>query len=222
MFEPMTKCMIFLCIMFSSSACAQPGSPVDDTPREVLYPYRDKSGEFGYADENLHIQIEPQYKSASVFTEHGFAVITDSKDKKGVIDQNNKLIIAPEYDVIHLHTLEDFTLAEVHESYYTRWRFWEWKFLPGFNLMGTGNDNRLFDTKVKRLKKTVFVLGDKPRKVRSERLTDNGYTVDKYFNISTLDSNQVLIDHRLYNIDLKSAHFLADGIREPLTEHTFA
>lgn len=214
--------MIFLCIMLSSSACAQPGSPVDDTPREVLYPYRDKSGRFGYADENLHIRIEPQYKTASLFTGHGFAVITDSKDKKGVIDQNNKVIIAPEYDVIQLHVLENFTIAEVHESYYTRWRFWKWKFLPGFNLMGGGNDNRLFDTKVKRVKKTVFVLGDKTRKIRSEQITNDGFITDKYFDISTLDSNQVLIDHRLYNIDIKGPHFLSEGIMEPLTEHTFA
>jgi len=208
--------------MFSSSACAQPGSPVDDTPREVLYPYRDKSGEFGYADENLHIRIEPQYKTASLFTEHGFAVITDSKDKKGVIDQNNKVIIAPEYDVIQLHVLENFTIAEVHASYYTRWRFWKWKFLPGFNLMGGGNDNRLFDTKVKRLKKALFVFGDKTLKVRSEQLTDNEYPVDNYFDIITLDNNQVLIDHRLYNIDPNGAHFLAEGVKEPLTAHTFA
>ncbi|SEH99610.1 WG containing repeat-containing protein [Paenimyroides aquimaris] len=207
--------------MLSSNACAQTRSPVDDTPHEVLYPYRDKSERFGYADENLHIQIEPQYKNASLFTEHGFAVISDSLNKKGVIDQNNKLIIVPEYDVIHLHTLEDFTLAEVHKSYYTRWRFWEWKFLPGFNLMGTGNDNRLFDTKVKRLKKTVFVLGDKPRKVRSERLTNKGYT-DKYFDVSTLDSNQVLINGRLYDIRAKGARFIASGIIDPLTVYTFA
>jgi len=222
MFDPMTKFMVLLCVLLTGSACAQQQQPVSDRLQETLYPYRDKSGKFGYADENMHIKIAPQYKRASLFTGQGFAVITDSLDKQGVIDQNNKVIIDPEYDAIQLHTLEDFTLAEVHESSYTRWRFWEWKFLPGFNLMGTGNDNRLFDTKVERLKKTLFILGYKPRKIRSERLTDNGYTVDKHFDISTLDSNQVLIDGRLYNIDLKGAHFLTDGIREPLTEHTFA
>lgn len=213
--------MVLLCVLLTDSACAQP-QPASDRLQERLYPYRDKSGKFGYADENLHIKIEPQYKRASLLTGQGFAVITDSLDKQGVIDQNNKLIIASEYDVIHLHTLEDFTLAEVHESFYTRWHFWEWKFLPGFNLMGTGNDYRLFDTKVKRLKKTVFILGDKPRKIRSERTTDDRFITDKHFDIRTLDSNQVLIDGRLYNVDLKGAHLLSDGIRDSLTEHTFA
>lgn len=224
MFEPMYKFMVLLLTMISGSACAQTGSPVDDTSHEALYPYRDKSGKFGYADENLDIKIDPQYKRASLFTGQGFAVVTDSLDREGVIDQNNNLILAPGYDDIHLHALEDFTIAEVHKSYYTRWRFWEWKFLPGFNLMGGGNDNRLFDTKVERFEKILFILGDKPRKIRSERLTDNKriHTEDKYFDIRTLDSNQVLIDQRLYNIDLKGVHFLSEGIKEPLTEHNFA
>ena len=218
----MTKCIFYLGIMLSSSACAQTGLPVDVTPQEALYPYRDASGKFGYADENLHIRIEPQYKSASLFTGHGFAVITDSLDKKGVIDQNNKLIIAPDYDAIQLHVLEDFTLAEVLKFYYSRGRFWEWKFLPGFNLMGAGNDSRLFDTKVKRVKKTVFVLGDKTRKIRSERITDGGFITDRYFDISTLNNNQVVIDGRLYDIRTRGARSIASGIIEPLTEHTFA
>lgn len=216
--------MVLLCAMLAGSACAQEQQPISDRLQETLYPYRDKSGKFGYADENLHIKIEPQYKRASFFTGQGFAVVTDSLDREGVIDQNNNVILAPGYDAIHLHALEDFTIAEVLKSYYNRWRFWEWKFLPGFNLMGGGNDKRLFDTKVERFRKTLFILGHKPRKVRSERLTDNNrtHTEDKYFDIRTLDSNQVLIDQRLYNIDLKGAHLLSEGIKEPLTEHTFA
>lgn len=221
MFELMTKFTVFVCAMLIGSASAQTGSPIDVTSQGALYPYRDKSGKFGYADENLHIKIAPQYKHASLFTGQGFAVVTDSLNREGVINQNNSVILAPEYDDIHLHALEDFTIAEVHKSYDTRWRFWDWKFLPGFNLMGGGNDNRLFDAKVKRIAKTVFVLGDKPRKVQGERLTDKGYA-EKYFNISTLDSNQVLIDHKLYNIDVKDAHSVSDDIIEPLTEHTFA
>src|SRR5690606_24034081 len=109
----MTKCIFYLGIMFSSSACAQTGLPVDVTPQEALYPYRDASGKSGYADEYLYIRIAAQYKSASLFTGHGFAVITDSLDKKGVIGQNNKLIIARDYGAIQLHVLEDFTWAEV-------------------------------------------------------------------------------------------------------------
>lgn len=213
--------MISLCVLFSSSACAQQKPPVTEPLHEALYPYRDKSGRFGYADENLHIRIEPQYKMASLFTVQGFAVVTDSLDKKGVIDRNNQVIIAPAYDNIQLHVLKDFTLAEVLNTYDTRWRFWEWKFLPGFNIMGSGNDNRLFDTQVDRLKKTVFLLGDKSQKIRSERHTARGHT-KKYFDIHTLDSNQILIDGQLYDIRAKGAHLIASGIKDPLAEQTFA
>lgn len=167
--------MVLIGIILISNVCAQQESPVSKTLHTALYPYRDKSGRFGYADENLHIRIEPQYKMASLFTEHGFAVITDSLDRKGVIDKSNRVVLTPDYDHIQLHPVADFTLAEVFTSYYTRWRFWEWKFLPGFNLMGSSRDNRLFDTKVKRLKKSVFILGYKNRKVWCKRMTDAGY-----------------------------------------------
>src|SRR5699024_6602986 len=210
----MKKLMILLCVLFSSSVYSQHGLPASEVQHQTLYPYRDKSGKFGYADENLQIHIEPQYKKVELFSKQGFAVITDSLDRKGVIDKNNKVIIAPGYDAIQLHVLEDFTLGEVLKTYYTRWRFWEWEFLPGFSFMGAGGDGRLFDTKVKRIKKTVFILGDKSRKIRSKRLTP-AY-INTYFDIKTLDSNHVLIDDRLYDIGANGARFIASRIKEPL------
>lgn len=216
----MMKHMILLYILFSSNACAQPKLSVNNTSNEILYPYRYKSGKFGYVNDSLQTRIEPQYTHAELFTEHGFAVITDSLDKKGIIDKNNKVIIEPNYDAIRLHVLEDFTLGEVLKTYYTRWRFWEWEFLPGFSFMGSGGDGRLFDTKVKRVKKTVFILGDRSRKVRRKRLTSTYF--NKYFDIRTLDSNHVLIDDRLYDIGANGARFIASGIKEPLTQQTFS
>lgn len=217
----MKKLMILLCVLFSSSACSQHGLPASEVQHQTLYPYRDKSGKFGYVDDNLQFHIAPQYKMASLFTEQGFAVITDSLNRKGVIDKSNHIIIPPEYEYLRLFALNDFTLAAVYNFYYTRWRFWDWKFLPGFSIVGSSGDSRLFDTKVKRIKKTVFILGDKPQTARSERLTDKGY-VNKYFDINRLDSNQVLIDDRLYDIRAKSAHFIASGIKEPLSQQTFS
>lgn len=213
----MCKFMILLGMMISHIACAQQ----EPIAKEQLYPYLDREGQFGYVDENLQMRIQPQYKTASLFTEQGFAVITDSLDRKGVIDKNNKVIITADYDAIQLYALNNATIAEVYRYYYTRWRFWEWEFLPGFSFMGSGDDGRLFDTKVKRLKKTVFVLGDKPKKVKSERLTDKGY-VNKYFNIKTLDSNQILIDGSLYTIGVNGERLMASNIKDPITKYSFA
>lgn len=220
----MTKCMVLLWTIFTCNACAQQTIPIADSLQEqeqALYPYRNSAGLFGYADKNLQIHIEPQYKTASLFTEQGFAVVTDSLSNTGVIDKNNRVVIPFDYDRIDFSELDDFTLAEAHKTYYSRLRFWEWKFLPGFNLMGTGNDNRLFDTKVERLKKTMFVLGQKNRKIRSVRMTASGFLSD-YSDISVLDSNQILIDGTLYGIDKRNIHSLARHIKAPLTEHTFA
>src|SRR5690554_172229 len=115
----MTKCIILICTLFAGSSFAQ----VNDTLHGALYPFRDKSGKFGYADENLSIKINSQYKKADVFTKQGFAVITDSLDRKGVIDKRNNMILPADYEHVRLFTLEDFTLAEAYKTYFTRWRF---------------------------------------------------------------------------------------------------
>ena len=213
--------MILLCILFFSNACAQTKLSVNNTLNENLYPYRDKAGKFGYVDENMQIHIEPQYDHAEFFTEHGFAVITDHLGKKGVINKSDQLVLPSEHEYIRLFMLNDFTLAEVNSYYYTRWRFWEWEFLPGFSLSGGGSDKRLFDTKVKRVKKAVFVLGQKPREIIEEVVTDKSY-VDKYFDIKALDSNQVLIDNRLFKIEPKQVRSIASGVKGPLSPETFA
>lgn len=213
--------MMLLCVLFSSGAYAQQGLQASEAQHPTLYPYRDKSGNFGYVDDSLRVHIPPQYKMASHFTEQGFAVVTDSLDRKGVIDKSNNRIVPAEYEHLRLIALEDFTLAEVYSVQYTRWRFWDWDFLPGFSILGSSGDGRLFDTKVKRIKKAVIILGNKPKKVLTERLTDKGY-VDKYFDIRPLDGNQVLVDDRLYAIRAKGAHFIASGVKEPLTQQTFA
>ena len=219
--EPVTKFMILLGGLFTSNASAQHNLSAVKLPHGPLYPYRDKSGKFGYADERLRIHIQPQYHTAGLFTPQGFAIITDSLGRKGVIDTNNTKIIPAFYDQIHLSETEDFTLVETYHWYDVRWRFWEWQFLPGFSFLGTRGDNRLFDTKVKRLKRTVLILRDRPKKVRRECLTDNGLK-NNYFKLRILDGNQILIDDRLYQIRANGAHFLAAGVKELLSSQTLA
>src|SRR5690606_3789723 len=96
----MNKFMVLLLTMITSSACAQHKPQIMDRLQETLYPYRDKEGRFGYADKNLQIHIEPQYKTASLFTEQGFAMVTNSLNKTGVIDKNNRVVIPLDYDRI--------------------------------------------------------------------------------------------------------------------------
>lgn len=209
--------MILFWTMFTGSAYAQQAVAV----KQPLYPYLSKDGLFGFADEHLTLQIPPKYKAVSLFTRQGYSVVTDSLGKKGVIDIRKGMVLPITNESIQLFELDDFTLAAVSNAYYSRLRFWEWKFLPGFNLMGTGNDKRLFDTKVKRIKKTVFILGGKNQKVKSARITPSGYYMNN-FNISILDNNQVLIDGALYKISSKGARLMTKGIQDTLAGHRFA
>ncbi|GAB3017091.1 hypothetical protein GCM10027051_22210 [Niabella terrae] len=216
----MTKFIVLIGGILTCSACTGQVQPVTETPQAKLYPYRNQAGQFGYVDDKLQIRIEPQYKMAGLFTGQGFAVVTNHSDENLVIDKVNQVILEPDYDLVQLYELENFTLAQVSKTYYSRWRFWEWKFLPGFNLTGAGNDNRLFDTRVKRLRKTVLVLGNTPRRLFSRKSTDRGY-MNKHFNVRMLDSNLVLIEDRLYAIGEKGGRFIVSGIKDPLTKNTF-
>src|SRR5690606_18574468 len=90
------------------------------------------------------------------------------------------------------YSLNDYTLVEVHRDYTNRWRFWEWDFLPGFSVTGVTRDNRLFDTKVSRRKKILYLLNDiQPRKIFSSRETIECF---HHFNVRSMDNNQVLIN----------------------------
>lgn len=110
--------MVLLWTILTASACAQQ-TPV---ATEQLYPYRDREGRFGYVDQNFHTRIQPQYKTASLFTKHGFAVVTDSLDRQGVINRDNKVIIEAGYNSTPIHSfeLDNFTLAEVRKTDYSR------------------------------------------------------------------------------------------------------
>lgn len=214
--------ILLLAVMIYNIAYAQKGTqaPLVNSEDSSLYLYLDKSGNYGYADQNMNIRIPAQYKTASPFSRQGYAVVSTAENKKGVIDRNNKLIIPYQNQEIHLLQLEDYTLIQTQQKYHTHWRFWQWKFLPGISFIGSSGDKRLFDTRVKRIKNSVFILGDKIRKIYSRSISDDIF-IDKYFNIKTLDSNQIIIDHHLYTIDKHGAHYLAKYITELTAEHTF-
>src|SRR5690606_41216410 len=112
----MRKFMVLICMLFVCDAYGQHDLLGKDVLREAGYPNRDKSGKFGYADDNLNIVIEPQYATATVFTKQGFAVITDSLKRKGVIERNNDSVVPTVYEYIRLSLLYHQTWGEAYNS----------------------------------------------------------------------------------------------------------
>ena len=190
------------------------GSTID------LFPYMDRNGLFGYVDKRQQIYIKPQYKHASPFDHNGYAVVTSTENENAVINKDNTIIVPYVNESIYLLTLDEYTLAKVSDRYDANYRFWEWRFLPGLNLLGGGsNDKRLFDTDVVRLRETLFLLGKKNRKIASiTRSIEN-----RRINLKThpLTNNQFLSEGNLYTIGKKGPKKLASNIIQKLDNNTF-
>lgn len=156
-----------------------------------LYPYLAENGLYGYADNQLVLYIPPQYTKASMFTSTGFAVISDGKGRSGVINRSGELVVPMDFTVVRLQVMGEHTLAWTERSYTNSLRFWEWEFWPGF---WSSNDNRLFDTDVKRVHLRITVL-ETGQRIFSNRTS---YTYGNSFNIKPLDDRHFIKDGKLY------------------------
>lgn len=218
----MTKWIFLLTIVFIGSTSAQQNKNMNINQASTidLFPYMDRNGLFGYVDEKQQIYIKPQYKDASLFDHNGYAVVTNNENEDAVIDKSNTIIVPYVNEFIELVTLDDYTLAKVMDSYDANYRFWEWRFLPGLNLLGGGsNDKRLFDTDVVRLRETLFLLGKKNRKMASiTRSIEN-----RSINLKThpLTNNQFLLEGNLYTIGKNGPKKLASNIIQKIDSNTF-
>lgn len=89
--------IIAIALAFSQAAFAE------------LHPQCNSKGRWGYADDHGHIVVDYQYNGASEFND-GLAHVLSGK-KYGVIDENGKYIIKPEYDIIS--PFNQFGVAQV-------------------------------------------------------------------------------------------------------------
>lgn len=210
----MKKYMAFLWTIIVSSTCGaqQPGGQAPSS--EPLHPYLGKDGRYGYVEAGFRVSISPQYKLAGPFNEQGYAVVANDENRYGVINMANETVIPLIYEHVSLTTLEDYTVAETQESYRADYRFWNWRFLPGFNIIGGSSDKRLFDTKVSREKQTLWVLGPKHRKISSKAETKPTFG-NAYFRITALENNRLWADGNLYAIGDRGARRLASHIKIP-------
>ena len=210
----MKKYMAFLWTIIVSSTCGaqQPGRQAPSP--EPLYPYLGKDGRYGYVEAGFRVGIPPQYRQAGPFNEQGYAVVVNDANRYGVINMANEAVIPLIYEHVSLTMLQDYTVAETQESYRAGYRFWDWHFLPGFNIIGGSGDRRLFDTKVTREKRTLWILGPKNRKIASKAET-KPTSINAHFRITALENNRLWADGDLYAIGNRGARRIASHIKIP-------
>ena len=212
--------MAFLWTIIVSNVCGAQQPDRQASSSEPLYPYLGKDGRYGYVEAGFRVGIPPQYRQAGPFNEQGYAVVVNDANQYGVINTANEAVIPLIYEHVSLTTLEDYTVAETQESYSADYRFWDWRFLPGFNIIGGTGDKRLFDTKVTREKRTLWVLGPKNRKIASKAETKPTFG-KAYFRIITLENNRLWVDGHLYAIGGRGARRLASHIKIPSGDFPF-
>lgn len=172
-----------------------------------LYPYLTNNGLYGYADGQLELHIPAQYKSASTFSSTGFAVVADEHHQYGVIDRKGGIVVPLRHKTARLQVVGDHTLVWTERGYTNRFRFWEWKFWPGF---WSPSDKRLFDTEVERSHLVITVL-ETEQKIYSERISSN-QAYHRYLGIEPLNETHFVWDGMLYGWDAKRYKVLARHI----------
>lgn len=175
-----------------------------------LQPWLSENGLFGYIDQSERLVIPAIYIEAGLFTSTGYAIITGTNNLKGLIDSTGREVLPLRYDYIKLELINGRTLVTTEEKYVNRWRFWQWKLLPGFSFMGSNTDKRIFDTKVVRYKQQLS-LAEYNKKIATYRFSHDS-DPRRYGTLTCLDEQSFCQNNRLYRLREKNVKLIAKHI----------
>ena len=186
-----------------------------ELPRETYYPWKSKSGLFGYSNPDGKLKIDPQFDEANCFINQ-FAIV-EKNNKKGVIDHTGAIKLGFVYDKLELAAWGNETIAITCKSYNTWWKFHKWSFFPGFSVMGGTNDKRIVDTKVPKMNWKVILLNT------NQTIIDSDHNPNQYpFQASDIYKFQdkILINDRLFSNTNGQIKQITSGITAMLTDST--
>lgn len=209
--EMIAKQAFSFCLMIFCIVCkAQIMENTTPDSERTLYPYLGANNQYGYADAKGKVVIEPQYTSVNFFY-NGLAVVRINGGQEQIINTHNEVVPLPvHYDEVRIHAVAHYAFVETTEYYDNRWRFWEWRFLPGFSIIGGGSsDSRLFDTKVAREKRTLYwwEAGELMATKRGRRSAG-----ETYYFLRDVGGGVVQIDDELYELEGSKVKRLARNI----------
>lgn len=98
-------------------------------------PFLTRQNDFVYVDKtNLKSVINQKFKSASVFTPTGYAVVENEKGEYAVIDETGKVVLDFSPSQISLNVVNGLTFYKKDIEYGKKMPFWKWE----WNIMGSG------------------------------------------------------------------------------------
>lgn len=216
------KCLQLLCLLTGFITCSCSSKTLDQVdlsqyaPHIQLYPFLSAEGLYGYVDKDMHMVIQPQFTSASLFTSTGFAVVSEAprplymhKNHYGVINVKGELVIPYAYDRIDLLEMHGSTFIWTDRQYLNRWRFWDWQgILFGDNIL-SGNA-KLIDTEVWRSRIRLGVL-ETHTEINKTRSYDGAFAKE-IIPLTLLDSVAFLQGDHLYDLSGGKPKLIAKDI----------
>lgn len=173
-------------------------------------PFLTRQNDFVYVDKtSLKPVIEQKFKTASLFTATGFAIVGNEKNESAVIDERGKIVLEFSEDVINVNVINGLTFYKKEIEYEKKMPSskWDW------NIMGSNIKKEQTYHKVE-----IGVLETK-QVLLSE---DGPYLEDEYsINFVSVDENHVFWNGSLYEIKKNHINKVEDNITELLEDKRF-
>ncbi|WP_407534419.1 hypothetical protein [Elizabethkingia miricola] len=175
-----------------------------------IVPFLTKQKNFIYVEKtSLKPVIEQKFKTASLFTATGFAIVGNEKNESAVIDEKGKIVLDFSKDEINVNVINGLTFYKKEIEYEKKMPAWKWD----WNIMGSGIKKEQTYHKVE-----IGVLETK-QVLLSE---DVPYLEDEYsLSFVSVDENHVFWNGSLYEIKKGRLNKIENNITELLEDKRF-
>ncbi|WP_413512479.1 hypothetical protein [Myroides odoratus] len=202
-------------MLTSVTACTQEKtghfSAVSSKTKQInRIPFFTKQQLFIYVDkETLEPFSNQKFKSASVYTPTGFAIVENEKGEYAVVDDQEKIVLDFSESILNLEVVQGLTFYRKDLEYEKKMPIWKWD----WNLMGGGIKKEQTYHKIE-----IGVLETK--QLLLER--DLPYLNDNlYLNFSVVDDNHLFWEGTIYEIKKKRLYKVEQNIAELLDNNRF-
>ncbi|MDR6922128.1 hypothetical protein [Chryseobacterium sp. 2987] len=203
------------CMLASVAACTQEkkdNSQLIPSKTKTInnVPFLTKQNDFIYVDKTSLKPVSNQkFRSASIFTSTGFAVVENEKNEYAVIDENGKTVLDFSAIPIGLNVVNGLTFYKKDIEYEKKMPAWKWD----WNILGGGIKKEQTYHKIEiGVVETKQILLDK----------DIPYLEDSYYlNFVSVDESHVFWNETLYEIKQGRLHKTEQNIAELLENKRF-
>lgn len=203
------------CMLTSVTACTQErkdNSPwIPSKPKAThAIPFLTGQNDFVYVDKtSLKPVTNQKFRSASVFTATGFAVVGNGKNEYAVIDGNGKTVLDFSTSEINLNVVNGLTFYKRDIEYEKKMPVWKWD----WNIMGSGIKKEQTYHKIE-----IGILESKQVLLHE----DIPYLEDNYYlDFIAVDESHLFWNGTLYEIKKNGLSKIENNIAELLENKRF-